>query len=229
MKTLYREDFGIINFNYDTLLDRAFQDIFNFSFRDLDDYLNRNYFKPHGSVNWFLRRRTPDKTIQGELSQDIRIRLNIAAEQFYKHSADRHSMANLFICDPTHLDLTQFRLLLKPGSAEYYYPLVFTPLTTKMYSMVEDFEGKIIEGAKKLISTANQIYIIGYRAVDEIIEDILSVAKPQTLVQIISKSDVGYIQERIKTIAPNLNIQTLNQNGFMDFVKQFQPTTPASL
>lgn len=71
------------------------------------------------------------------------------------------------------------------------------------------------------MSIAKEIYVIGYRAEDEIIEDILSTAKPETQTQIIDKTRAGYVQERISKITPNLRIHKIHQAGFMDFVDKF--------
>jgi len=56
-----REEFGLISFNYETLLDKAFQVTFRRPLQHLDDYFASNFVKPHGSVNWFLPKRNDDR------------------------------------------------------------------------------------------------------------------------------------------------------------------------
>ena len=50
-----REPVILITFNYDTLIERALSSEFNYTFKDINDYVRRDeykLFKLHGSVNW---------------------------------------------------------------------------------------------------------------------------------------------------------------------------------
>ena len=48
LQKLYDTDFGIISFNYDTLLDQSYQDVFRSTLSHQDKYLDANFVKLHG-------------------------------------------------------------------------------------------------------------------------------------------------------------------------------------
>src|SRR5260370_35432486 len=62
------QPFGLISFNYDTLLDRAVIDVFDETLTSFDDYNNFPFVKPHGSVNWILGKRASDPNTPPEAS-----------------------------------------------------------------------------------------------------------------------------------------------------------------
>ena len=65
------EPFGLISFNYDTLLDRAVTHQFGVPLISLDSYLKVHLIKPHGSVNWLLMKRNNDPSAYPRMSFDV--------------------------------------------------------------------------------------------------------------------------------------------------------------
>ncbi len=63
------EKVGIVNFNYDIILDEYLSSHFGVKFKEMDDYINFNkeaflYFKPHGSANWGWNFSSPESRIE---------------------------------------------------------------------------------------------------------------------------------------------------------------------
>lgn len=167
------ESFAIVNFNYDLLLDIAFKDVFSVMFQDINDYLKVNYIKPHGSVNWFLDRRQEDRVLNFEqkFDFDTQVRIDAAIENMYKDLPFKFEGHK--IIEPTDRNLYKIDNILREFESQYFYPLVFLPITKKNYAGISSFESIVINKAKEIFSQASEVYLIGYRAGDEIISELL--------------------------------------------------------
>lgn len=211
------EPFGIISFNYDTLLDRALNEVFGFSPCSLQDYINFSYIKPHGSVNWFIRRKQGDQEISRvEGFMDIYVRINVAASQMY---GQNRSVSEPAIWDPRHHQLDDKTVIATPGlGGMYSYPLVLLPLTTKLYDSFEGFKQSLLEPAQSLVTQAKEIYIIGYRAVDEVIREILEPVKLDTPFEVVSLEDAQKIADSILSWKRELKLRNIHDRGFLDFL-----------
>lgn len=218
------ESFGIVNFNYDLLLDIAFKDVFSVMFQNINDYLKVNYIKPHGSVNWFLDRRQEDRVLNFEqkFDFDTQVRIDAAIENMYKDipfKFDGHK-----IMEPTDRNLYKIDNILREFDSQYFYPLVFLPIRPKNYAIISNFEAVVINKAKEIFSQASEVYFIGYRAGDEIILGLfkyiptsctrIHVVNTQNSSEIIAKS----LYDRIGNA--KLRICIWN-NGFQDFVRSY--------
>ena len=209
------EDFGIISFNYDTLLDRAFKQVFHRDFGSLDDYLEFNFIKPHGSINWLLGKRNTDSSIP--VNNDIQLRISKAMNQFFTNGPI--PVDSLRVIDPpieALRDADVARVWSDLGM-EYFYPLIFLPLAQKQYGHIEGFQEKVVAGGKALIKKADEIFIIGYRARDEIIKDLLLDAPEDAKLHIISNQNSIDILNDVKKWAPHLKEATTNDGGFKAF------------
>src|SRR5207302_1495225 len=69
--------------------------------------------------------------------------------------------------------------------SRFFYPLVFIPLTSKLYDSVAEFNNKIITKGNEIMSRASEVFLIGYSASDRIIRDILRKAPPGTKLHIV--------------------------------------------
>lgn len=221
LKKLYDEDFGIISFNYDTLLDQSYEDTFRASLASKDAYLNGNFVKLHGSVNWFLRRRDSENALSHARHQgDESVRVRAIAENIY--NGNPMSLEKLEIIEPKHSSL--FSLSHVMGyfvNDGYFYPLLFMPLTGKDYSVITDFKDVMIAKAEEMMRQATDIYLIGYRANDELISELLAKAPGGTKLHVVGHGSGKTISERILAAHANLTEGIVEEQGFRIFVEGY--------
>lgn len=180
------EDFGLISFNYDTMLDQAISDHCKTALVSLDAYKRVNYVKPHGSVNWFMKARDDDPNPPKEHNFDLATRMNMAAENMFNGSP--LTLDSLQILNARHPDLmNQPNLadLFRTFDSKYFYPLVLVPLLTKLYPHIKKLNELIIDEGRRVLSDATEIYFIGYQASDEIIFEMLQDVRFGTPVHIV--------------------------------------------
>lgn len=213
------EEFGLINFNYDLLLDYAYKDVFRLTFHRVEDYLNNNYVKPHGSVNWLLSKRDDDLVIDldHEHNMDTRVRLDTAIKLMYRDVPI--PMNGLLVKEPNHRDLYTIDDLLRSFSRQYFYPLIFLPLTSKVYSSIAGFEDAIIKKGNQLMSKATEIYLIGYRANDSVIKEMLqNIQSAQVVLNVVGmKSSAEEIMQRVLGMHKNLRRGKVFDKGFYNY------------
>ncbi|MBP9719576.1 MAG: hypothetical protein KBD46_03825 [Candidatus Levybacteria bacterium] len=213
-------NFGIINFNYDLLLDLAFRDVFNVDLQN--EYVSTHYIKPHGSVNWFLNKKT-ESDLENVIDSDPIVKVRTAMRNMYNEES--LPLSNLTVLDPENKNLYSLIDIFKTLNTPYFLPLIFLPLTSKDYSLVSGFEKIIMDNAKKMIKDASEIYLIGYRANDKIILDLLNMINSSNVkIHIVNTNDVSArkIREKLLKKFPNKIIRgTINSNGFPDFVHNF--------
>lgn len=226
LKKLYDENFGIVSFNYDTLLDRSYTDVFGNTLSDKSKYFKANFVKLHGSVNWFLRKRPGyvDKNLGSDKHRhDYAYRSNVIAENIY--NGPPMSLSQLEIIYPKLKVLDNIESLMNYFSKEgYFYPLLFMPLTGKDYSTVVDFKDQIIIKAIEMLKQATDVYLIGYRATDELIHDLLKNVRPGTKLHVVGRNmeSVQDVLERTLKNTPFLVAGKLYYEGFEDFAIKYQ-------
>ncbi len=222
------EPFSLISFNYDTLLDRAIQSVFGFRFTSLEEYFQRNYLKPHGSVNWVLPyRQDLDPTFSGENQIDLEVRLRAAVTNIYNRGDHNWQHAKVF--DPTHHDLNSFAAVISRFDSQYFFPLMFMPLSEKLYKYVPGFSERIIEAGASVIGDATEIYLIGYRATDELIKEIFKCARAahpnpshKTILHVVGTSSGSQdIMRSALMMSPSLEEGKIFTSGFMPFAAQY--------
>lgn len=216
------EPFGIISFNYDTLLERAIKDTYHLTFDSLEDYLRFQYIKPHGSINWFLQKRSNDRQVSNlEMIQNREFRYDIASLSMF--SVTPISMESLQIIDPIHPDLNNHDLISSQRfNGQYFYPLVFLPLTAKAYSAVDGFYHRIIDAGKDLLSGASEIYLIGYRAADEVIKYMFGDVRAETILHIVAKEDAGKIYDSVIKWHPQIKKGRIITGGFQELIANYE-------
>jgi len=192
------ENFGLISFNYDTVLDRAYATLIHEEFNHLEIYLSNNFIKPHGSVNWFLRKREADRPVENRSSGDLNSRVNHIISQMYDGRS--FQSGSIEILSPTHSDfkLDFWPLISSRFDNQYFFPLIFLPLTTKLNYLVPEMYKRMVEDAQAMLSQAKEIYFIGYRARDEIIKVMCSRVGPKAKIFVISNNDPGSIAKRLE-------------------------------
>lgn len=220
LKKLYDEEFGIISFNYDTLLDQSYEDVFGVSLKNKEDYLNGNFVKLHGSVNWFLRKRSQEHLPWQRHRGDISVRIRAIAENMY--NGDPMTLDSLEIIDPKHSVLSNLDAVMNYFNDDgYFYPLLFMPLTGKDYSIIVDFKSIMIEKAEAMLRKATDVYLIGYRANDDLIRVILEQVRGGTNLHVVGLSSAQEISNRIVSSNGNLKQGIINDKGFSNFASTF--------
>jgi len=221
LRKLYDEDFGIISFNYDTLLDQSYEDVFSASLSHKEDYIRGNFVKLHGSVNWFLGRR-PDEHLPWDKHRgDVSVRIRTIAENIY--NGNPMNMGTLEILDPKHSALSDIAHVMEYfNNAGYFYPLLFMPLTGKDYSIVSDFKDVMVAKAEEMISKASDIYLIGYRANDDLIHDLLDKAPSKAKLHVIGLNSVDEICGRVLDRHKQLEKGSIQNKGFSNFVSEYK-------
>ncbi|MFH0828570.1 MAG: hypothetical protein V1907_00085 [Candidatus Kerfeldbacteria bacterium] len=212
------EDFAVISFNYDTLLDMAFEDILGFDLSgSIDKYHSVGYIKPHGSVNWFLLTRGGDPQVMPEAITDVYHRYSIAAKTLY--NGGNFFLKRSVILPPKHENLRRIEFIYSPNLEHAYgYPLIFLPLTVKKYTIVDGFEEKIKTAVADVISRADELVVIGYQAADSIIKEFLGSVKERTTLTVVGNGHADLVQQRIMKIAPKLLAGNAYNSGFAEYI-----------
>lgn len=223
-KLLKYENFGLISFNYDLLLDRAIQHRAGNRLASLDNYLGFNYVKPHGSVNWFISPRRDDPELDPLTRFDPIVTLRNAASQMFTGGA--LDTAGFIVLPPdyrTFLGSYEAFHQVRDRFGYYFYPLVIMPLTIKAYGFLVEFQ-KILDRARAVIAQANEVYLIGYHAADEVIRELLAnpPVRSGTLLHVVGRNEYSAreIQERVLGFATALRPGKIFGVGFMRFVRE---------
>lgn len=225
LKKLYDndEEYGLISFNYDTLLDQSYEDVYRNSLSSIENYLSANIIKLHGSVNWFLGARTNDRSFPHSRHQgDMSVRIRAIAENMY--NGDPIGLDKVEILDPKHSSLGSIATIMNYYINQgYFYPLLFMPLTGKAYETVYDFNDVIIAKAEELFRSADEVFLVGYSATDNLIHGLLKQVKKGTTLHVIGRNPERVRAIANSTLSMNTNLVEGNVNGigFVDFVNNY--------
>jgi hypothetical protein len=214
------EPFGLISFNYDTLLDRAVKYRFGVPLISLNDYFRIPLIKPHGSVNWLSPKRDTDSVTYVRASFDLPGLLSQASNQIF--NGGPLNFGNVQVLYPDDPELSDIQRLSDPRfGKQYFYPLILLPLTVKQYDFLVGFNERIISEGKKILSTASEIYLIGYRAADDVIKEMFAEVKAGTTLHVVSLADSNEIMNRVLDWYPGNLTATASSRGFWDFLETF--------
>ena len=207
-----------INFNYDTLLDKALVSIYNYDLSgQLNKYTNVNYLKPHGSVNWFVPLRDNDPLIEVGDRGKLEIVYSRMASNLFK---DNSLAGNYRILDPLNQELNNTNVVSSLYSNDRYgFPLVMLPLSAKMYTLVDGFLDRMKAEINRIMPVATEIYVIGYRGNDDLIKEILTKAPNNIPLHVVGVGDAHGIQEKLLSIWPGKFTEgNVFTEGFKSFV-----------
>ncbi len=212
------EEFALISFNYDTLLDRAVHSVLGANLTGLNGYYETPFLKPHGSVNWLLGRRGDDPVfaIEQQGEPDYKSRFQLASSQMF--SGRPISWDQLHIIPPDHEHLAHYKLVFSRVGMQYFYPLVLIPLTVKMYSFMPDLPAEMIRRGQQLFAKAEDVYLIGYRAIDEIFGDMVKNVRPGTRLHIIGRATANDVAKRVLAKCPDMQQASIHKDGFRGFL-----------
>jgi hypothetical protein len=204
------EDFAIINFNYDTLLDSALTKVFPFHLQnEISKYYDVNYLKPHGSVNWFID--PGDSSIRKHNDHDVLV--NYVSGSAYNTSFP----AQVFRIYPPKLEgMQNLSFLWNSDFKPYGIPLVLVPLATKLYDLQEKLYKGIVNKAIEIGPNINEVTILGYQAKDEIIKTLLSKIPDNTPLNVFSLNSSKEIAERLSSNG-NISKLAINEVNDIDF------------
>ncbi len=216
------EDYGFINFNYDTFLDKAIKDTYGKHFSSLEDYFSFDYIKPHGSVNWLMGHRVNEDSITFPGNFSMETRYSMASSRMF--TGEPIPYENIKVLDPKDPNIDNPWLMPIINSyfgGRFFYPLVFIPLTSKLYDSVADFNDKIMTKGNEIMSRASEVYLIGYSASDQIIREMLRHAPPGTKLHVVGKeSSEKIMQELAKEFNGYFQRGDIYRDGFTKFVAQ---------
>jgi hypothetical protein len=197
------EPFGSISFNYDTLLDKALCEVYGSElYGSLDNYIKYRYIKPHGSVNWFVGLDMATPSNETPLIVDA-----ISRAMF--DSSKLSTTLQVYNPSDTVLDTTVLRNMVSP--------LLLMPLTSKLYGHFNDFYIRMLTEGKELLSKATEIYLIGYRAKDAIIKDLITEVPHGTTLNVVGTNSASMIMDDVLSWATNLKPGSTYCNGFAHF------------
>src|SRR5213592_1437731 len=89
------------------------------------------------------------------------------------------NFGNVQVLYPDDPELSVVQYISSKFDSQYFYPLILLPLTVKQYDFLANFNDKIISKGKEILSTAGEIYLIGYRAADDVIRDMFKEVKSE--------------------------------------------------
>jgi len=214
------EDFGLVSFNYDTLMDQAYQDVFQKSLSEGKAYLSEDIVKLHGSINWFLKSREGDDSLPHARHRgDTSVRVRLIAENFY--NGGPLEMNKLEVIDPKHSSLKNLDVVMSYFSSGNFYPLLFMPLVGKMYDTVSGFSNLVLAKAEEMFRKASDIYLIGYSASDSIIHDLVRLAPPKTKLHVVGMGSAKKIASHVISQNRNLEEGLISDRGFQDFINNY--------
>jgi hypothetical protein len=217
-----KDENAFINFNYDLLLDKALVKELGYDLSgQLEKYTNVNYLKPHGSVNWFVNMRSTDSKIaqEDQAGGQHEVLLNrIAGSMFRGEPIDK----TMKILDPLNTNLYNLRDFFRDtyGVGNYGFPLIMLPLSAKMHDLVTGFMDRMRAEFGRIFSQASDIYVIGYRANDELFREMVTLARRGTKLHVVGRSNAKEIQDAILS-EPDTKLVAGNvyTDGFLDFIK----------
>jgi len=219
-----KEEKAFVNFNYDLLLDKALSRLYGYNLSStIENYTTHNYLKPHGSVNWFVNKRSSDLAIPNEDRgwEQREILLNKIASNMFRGEVMEKQLK---ILDPANInlyDLQRFFSQIYTGG-EYGYPLVLLPLSTKMDDLIDGFMDRMRAEFNRIFGFATEIYVIGYRANDALFTEMISHTNKGAKLHVVGRETAKEIQAEILSANPKLTAGDVFSTGFMDFIEQMK-------
>lgn len=105
---------------------------------------------------------------------------------------------------------------------QYFYPIILLPLTVKQYSFLRGFNDMIISEGKRMLSRATEIYLVGYRAADDIIKEMFQDVQSNVILHVVSLADSEEIMNRVLDWYPSkLKKGQIFSDGFRDFINKY--------
>ena len=181
----------------------------------MSSYLEANFIKPHGSVNWVIEKRENDPIVP--TNSDMKTRIDLAMDNFFMNGAIPIKTLRVLRPSLEQIRYTDIANVWDNLRMDYFYPLVFLPLAQKKLDHFINFYEQVIEKGKEMVKQADEIYIIGYRAKDDIIKDLLSHIPKKPVLHVVSFNEAETISDNIRSWAPNFQKGKIINGGFSEF------------
>jgi len=216
-------EFGLISFNYDTMLDKAVQE-HGASLHNLAQYFKHRLIKPHGSVNWLFE---PDNSTMPTLERansivDRIAHLPVAFSAFFMPVP----LKNLQVMNPNDKELNHLDLMYDERFGwQYFLPSVVLPMTGKVYGIQCDgLHQQLKSNLEQLLARASQVYIVGYTCRDSIIQEVLRNSLSPTVPIVLvgcHHQTCNQLGQYLSTIVELPNPIALYDKGFTNFVDEY--------
>ncbi len=129
------------------------------------------------------------------------------------------SWDQLLVIPPRHVAMRNYETVFRWVSYGSFYPLVLLPLTTKMHDFMPALIPDMIERAQRLLARADNVYVVGYRARDEIFRSMLETVRQGTRLHVIGRGSTSQIAGHILGLCPHMSLFTDSEVGFQGFVE----------
>lgn len=228
------ENFAIVTFNYDTLLENAIEHIFNWRYKSDFDYIFNGppesgqlkpvlLFKPHGSWNWI--HELPDSLAPKE---EYRIHeMHHRPEAYYKHKVDYAQLklaiddrllnTDLILDEIPSVALDRFKVVdYDYKFLQDYYPNLLIPYRKKDEFLMPNYHESAMFTKLKDI---DEILVVGWKGTEDKFNS--------TLARIVDnkKVHVSYVSRSSKTVETELRKHNLNASyqhipgGFSQYIE----------
>jgi hypothetical protein len=102
------------------------------------------------------------------------------------------------------------------------YPLLFMPLTAKLYPTVLGFYETVIGKARELLREATEIYLVGYRAADDVTKEMFQDVRQGTPLHVVGLGQAsGDVMTSVLSWATHLRQGEIHDEGFMELAKTY--------
>jgi len=216
------QDIGLITFNYDTFLDRALINVYGVRLETPEEYYAKRLIKIHGSVNWLTTHRSGDPHVPDGLVSDHGVFAREAANLMF--TGGEIDLSSTLVIDPTNVLLKSLpSLRTHPRlSGNYFYPFILMPLTDKLYGRLKGHQETLVSKARELIQQASEIFVIGYRAADQLFQGLIKNAQ-RVPVHVVSHGDAEEIMKHVVWASGNrVKPGSVNDKGFLQFVNTYR-------
>lgn len=226
------EIYGLVSFNYDTILESFLELGFRVTFNRISDYINHNQYpfillKPHGSSNWGWKfdmskvTKTYGKPFHQALYED-----GIEPHKlFYELLGDIKSMitsSSYSFDNPTkptnasRLTLNKQKItVIKNTEKDYYYPALLLPYKDKdEFVMPYDHQLTLELVLKKV----EDIFLIGWKGGEDLFNRKLQQHCTNLRRIIIVNPDADAVKKNISKFIDFKSVEIQHINGFEEFV-----------
>lgn len=222
------EPFGLISFNYDTMLDQVVQDMLGWDLTTLESYHRAKLVKPHGSVNWLFFRRGTDPRIETDREGnvvDYAARYQLASGRMFGQPLSDNG-GDIYVIPPSHRAMRRADSVYRWVDNFHFYPLLMLPLLTKAEGTLSTWVPAMpIKWAQELLREADDIYVVGYRARDETFRDMVSAAKDGARLHVVGRSrdSAQEVTDRVLGLSSTLTSGIIYDAGFAAYVDAGSP------
>lgn len=226
------ENFSVVSFNYDTILDHYIEKVFEQPFQSMDDYFNYKspflFFKPHGSCNWGWKFKRELINPLGRTGiANLIYNNNIELDELYYHylggfkeNLAENSWGYEMELNPHRLGrhtLNKNRIeIMQKG--ERYYPALLLPYRDKDEFVMHYDHQQALETA---MNEVEELYLIGWKGNEKVFNRLFDFHSHRLQKVIIVNPDEiksGEVSKYLKDYPKMTKIKPMVYSTFEDFV-----------